>query len=77
MLLHLRKSQVKTIRKSDPNFNLIDGMVIVPRAMLHITPDCPYNHRQIINMCIEKGWLTPVAHVYDYEHTMDLLKEAQ
>jgi hypothetical protein len=77
MPFQLNQSRVKAIRKSDPDFNLIDGMVIVPRAMLHITPDCPYNHRQIINTCIEKGWLKPVAHVYDYEYTMDLLKEAQ
>lgn len=77
MSFQLHQSRVKAIRKSDPDFNLIDGMTVYPRAMFHLHPDMPWQVRDQVNFAIAKGWLTPVAYVYDYEYTMDLLKEAQ
>jgi hypothetical protein len=69
------KNKVKTIRQGEPDFSLVDGMVVYPRAMIHVLPECPSNVRHHINWAIANGYLKAVAHVYDYEHTMDKLKE--
>ena len=34
-------SNVHTIRESDPNFRIRDGMVIYPRATIDVSPECP------------------------------------
>ena len=53
---------------------LTDGFVISPRAGFEISDDCPYNHLQILQTCIDRGWIKPVAHVYGKELTMDALR---
>lgn len=73
----LHQSRIKTIRQDDPGFKLKDGFAVYPRAGLHILQECPSEYRMIINECLSNGWLKPVAYVYDYEQTMDLLKESE
>lgn len=69
------KSIVRTIREGDPDFKIVDGMTIVPRAMLHVLPECPAEFKRIIGICANNGWLKSVAHVKDYELMMDRLTE--
>jgi hypothetical protein len=69
------KSIVRTIRESESDFRIRDGMVIYPRAMLHVTPDCPHHIAEMISLASSKGWLKCVAHVKDYELMMDRLSE--
>lgn len=69
------KSLVRTIREGDPDFKIVDGMTIVPRAMLHILPHCPAEYKRFIGIAVSNGWLKSVAHVKDYELMMDRLTE--
>lgn len=65
-----------TLRHKDPDFSFSpDGITVVPRAGFEISSGCPYNYREIIQECIRHGWLRPVAHMRDVEHTMELLRK--
>lgn len=67
MTYTLHKSQTRTIRISDPEFYINDGFVRAPRAGFHILPECPSEYKMIINECIIRGWLKPVATVTERE----------
>ena len=67
------RHEIRTIRQGDPNFHLTDGMVLYPRAMIHILPDCPLRVRETINWAIEQGYLKTVAHVQGKELTWETL----
>jgi hypothetical protein len=74
MTYQVSTSKVVSIRPGDPNFQLVDGFTLTPRAMLHILPECPKNIRDYINWAVSEGYVKCVANVYDYEQTFDLLK---
>lgn len=74
MTFTLHKSTLVTIRQDDPLFHLTDGFVRCPRAGFHILPECPREYKLIIQDCIDRGWLKPVAYMHDYEQTFALLK---
>lgn len=61
------KSQVRTIRQDDPQFKIVDGFAVYPRAAIHVLPECPQEYREIINLCTHHGWLKSVAHVTERE----------
>ena len=71
-----RRSRIKTLRQNDSDFMLTDGVIVSPRAGFEISQRCPENYRDLIQECIGHGWLKPVAHMMDYEYTMDKLKES-
>jgi hypothetical protein len=71
----MHSSRFRTIRSKDPNFNLVDGMLVIPRAGFEIVKECPREYKLIIQDCLERGWLKPVATVYDHELTFDMLKD--
>ena len=75
MTYTLHKSIVRTIRDNDPDFKIVDGFALVPRAGFHILPECPQSYKQVILECVNAGWLKPVAHIKDYELMMDRLTE--
>ncbi len=75
MSFTVHKSRVKTIRQGDPSFMLRDGFALVPRAMLHITPECPIRVREHINWAVQNGYLKCVSNVYSTEHLRDVLAE--
>lgn len=52
-----------------------DGIMVVPRAMVEILPECPWQVRDQINYALAKGWLQIVANMSDPEYTMELLKQ--
>lgn len=72
-----QKSRIKTLRQGDPDFHIDDGLVKYPRAMLHVVPGCPEHIRQQIILAMSNGYLKCVAHMFDYEYTMDKLKEVK
>jgi hypothetical protein len=74
MQITSKTTNIRTIRPGDTKFMLTDGFVISPRAGFEISDDCPYNHLQILQTCIDRGWIKPVAHVYGKELTMDALR---
>jgi hypothetical protein len=67
-------SKIQTVRQEDPKFVIYDGLMQAPRAGFEISRGCPKEYTMIINECILKGWLKPVAHVYGKELTMDALR---
>ena len=52
---------------------LTDGFISYPRAMLHITPDCPPEIRSTIMWAVNAGHLKCVAHVQGKELTWEQL----
>jgi hypothetical protein len=76
MIFTTHQSAIRTLKPGDPNFTITDGLVQTNRAGLEISKDCPYKHLQILQTCIDRGWLKPVAHVTERELLfMGLTKE--
>lgn len=67
------KHEIKEIRPGDPRFMLTDGIVMYPRAMLHILPECPVHIRNEIMWAVSNGYLKCVAHVQGKELTWEAL----
>ena len=68
MEITFHQSQIRTLKQSDPNFVIYDGLVQAPRAGFEINHSCPKEHMMIINECILHGWLKPVANVTEKEY---------
>ena len=65
----------KTLKQGDADFTFCpNGVTIVPRAGLEISPKCPENYAYIIQMAVLNGWLKPVANMRDTEYLMEILK---
>lgn len=73
MKLQYCKREIKEIRQGDPNFMLTDGFIQYPRAMLHITPECPAVIRDEIMWAVSNGYLKCVAYVQGKELTWEQL----
>ena len=67
------KHEIRTIRQGDTNFMLTDGLVTYPRAMMHVTPECPPEVRTTIMWAVNNGYLKCVAHVQGKELTWESL----
>jgi len=66
----------RAIRPRDPSWHFTpDGITLVPRAGFEISQRCPENYRDLIQECINHGWLQPVAFMRDTEYTMELLRK--
>jgi len=66
----------KTLRPGDADFTFSpNGITLVPRAGFEIDINCPDNYFHILQTCINKGWVKPVAHMRDTEYTMELLQK--
>lgn len=66
----------KMLKAGDKNFTFSpNGVTIVPRASLEISPNCPKDYAHIIQQAYQYGWLKPVANMRDPEYTMELLRE--
>jgi hypothetical protein len=65
----------KTIKHDEEDFHFVDGLVIVPRAMIQLTKDCPDHYKKIIEMCYNNGWLEVVANMRDSEFTWELIQQ--
>ncbi len=70
----MNRKDIRTIRQGDPTFMINDGMVVYPRAMIHVVPECPRNVRETLNWAISMGYIKSVAHVYGKELTMDAMR---
>lgn len=75
MTYTVTESKVKTVRQGDNDFMIKDGLIMYPRAMIHITPECPTDVRSKIMWAVNNGYIKTVAHMYDHELTFDKLKE--
>lgn len=75
MTFKVEQSTVRTVRKGEKGFMLMDGITIMPRAGFEISRSCPDSYKQIISACIDNGWLKPVAYVKDAELFWERLGE--
>ena len=66
---------IKTIRKDDPNFMIINGIVMSPRAGFEISNDCPRQYKLMIIEAIKNGWLKPIAYMKESEYVWEQLGE--
>jgi hypothetical protein len=66
---------IKTIRKDDPDFIIINGIVMAPRAGFEISNDCPRQYKLMIMEAIKNGWLQPVAYMKESEYVWEQLGE--
>lgn len=71
--MKVRHSNFKTLRPGDFGFKMNDGLIVATRAGFEINPECPHEYKLVIQQCISKGWLTPVAIVRDYELTREAM----
>ena len=67
MNITAHKTQIRALKPGDNNFRIVDGLVVADRAGFEISNDCPYNHLQILQTCIDRGWIKPVAHITERE----------
>lgn len=61
------KSQIRTIKQGDPRFLIHDKFIVAPRAGFEINYNCPREYKLVIQECIDRGWIKPVAHVTERE----------
>jgi hypothetical protein len=69
------KSNIRTIRPGDPDWIITDGLMVSYRAGFEISNDCPYNHLQILQTCIDRGWIKPIAYQPVHEEFMEKLSK--
>ena len=67
MNIKSHKSQIRTIRQDDPRFQIQDVFTIATRAGFEISNRCPVEYKMILQECINKGWLKPVAYMTERE----------
>ena len=73
MFLTATKSKIKSIKQGDPDWFIIDGLMMAPRAGLEICSSMPYEYKLIITECINKGWLQPIANQHLHEDLIEKL----
>ena len=69
------EKKIKKIHNKDPDFIIEDGITIATRAAMEITKDCPKEYMLIIEKCINRGWLKPVAYMKESEYIWEKLGE--
>jgi len=67
MTYTIRRSQIRTLKSNDSRFHITDGLAVAPRAGFEISSGCPYSYRQVIQECVNNGWLQPVAYMTERE----------
>jgi hypothetical protein len=67
------KSIVRTIQAGEPDFTIVDGMVVYPRAEIVVMPGAPANVATTLDWAIAQGYIRCAANVKDYELMMDRL----
>lgn len=70
-----RKSNIKTIRQSDPDFAITNGLLTTSRAGFEINQHCPDSYKYVLLECIQNGWIKPVAYMTQQEYFMEKLKK--
>ncbi len=68
------KTKINAIKQGDPKFYITDGMIVYPRAMIHVLPEGPHNVRETLEWSVSNGYVKTMAHVYGKELTMDAMR---
>ena len=73
MTYTVQHSLVRTIQAGDPDFNIVDGICVYPRAEIVVMPGAPANVATTLDWAIAQGYIRCAANVKDYELMMDKL----
>ena len=65
---------IKTIRKDDPDFHIVNGITMAPRAGFEISNECPRQYKLMIMEAINNGWLKPIAYMKESEYVWEQLQ---
>jgi hypothetical protein len=68
------KNKIKTVKPGDRQWHIAQGLYLTPRAGFEISQSCPKEYRMIINECINRSWLKPVAYMAESEFMWEELK---
>jgi hypothetical protein len=60
-------SQIRTIKRDDARFRIIDKFITCGRAGFEISKSCPREYKLILAECIDQGWIQPVAYMTERE----------
>jgi hypothetical protein len=66
---------IKPIRKDDPDFHIVNGITMAPRAGFEISNKCPSSYKFMIIEAINNGWLNPIAYIKESEYVWEKLGE--
>ena len=75
MIFTTTDKTIKTIRQSDPDFMLNNGIQIVPRSAIEFSELCPTSLVLQVQDAIDKGWIRPVAYMKESEFVWEKLGE--
>jgi len=75
MTYTIKKSCVRSIKKGDPMFYIVDNNTLVPRAGFELKTGMPNTYRDVVTECINRGWLVPVAYLKDSELMWEILQK--
>lgn len=67
MKITTHHSQIRTIKRDDTRFRIIDKFTTCGRAGFEISKSCPHEYKLILTECIERGWIEPVAYMTERE----------
>lgn len=74
MLITEFKHDIKTVRPDDQLWNMKSGITITPRAGFEIDINCPDAYMKVLQECINRGWIKPVAYMRNSEAALEYLK---
>ena len=61
------ETKTHAIKRGDPNFLIQGKFTITPRAGILVDQKCPKEYVNIIQLCLQKGWIETVATITDRE----------
>ena len=63
------------LRPGDADFTFSpNGVTLVPRASLELSPNCPKDYAYIIQQAVQNGWVKPVANMRNTEYLVEILR---
>lgn len=69
------KHKIKTLKPGDNNWYIDSNFTRTPRAGFEISINCPNSYREVIEQCVNYGWLKPVAYMKDTEYMWEQLQK--
>lgn len=61
------ETKTHTIKRGDPSFMIQGKFTITPRAGILVNTNCPKEYVNIIQHCLQKGWIETVATITERE----------
>nr|NDG05973.1 hypothetical protein [Oxalobacteraceae bacterium] len=58
----------------DPGFRVQDGIIMVPRAGIELSDQCPKAFKDLLIHALDQGWVQPVARVHQHDYLIARLK---